>query len=54
MEENVRQEACQFRLITSSSPDLCSEYHTNYFRAFVLHADRNNMKSACHDPEMTR
>lgn len=32
-------------------PDLRPEYHANYYGAFVLDLDGNNIKAVCHLPE---
>jgi catechol 2,3-dioxygenase-like lactoylglutathione lyase family enzyme len=35
----------------NGEPALCPEYHANYFAAFVLDPDGNNIEAVCHDPE---
>jgi hypothetical protein len=33
------------------APGLRPEYHANYYGAFVLDADGNNIEAVCHLPE---
>jgi len=35
----------------NGAPELCPEYHPDYFGAFVLDPDGNNIEAVCHDPE---
>jgi len=34
-------------------PGLRSEYHANYFGAFVIDPDGNNIEAVCHDPALS-
>jgi catechol 2,3-dioxygenase-like lactoylglutathione lyase family enzyme len=35
----------------NGEPALCPEYHPNYFGAYVLDPDGNNIEAVCHAPE---
>jgi len=35
----------------NGQPGLRPEYHPNYYGAFVLDPDGNNVEAVCHDPE---
>lgn len=37
--------------ISEGEPGLRPEYHSNYFGAFVLDPDGNNIEAVCHKPE---
>ena len=36
---------------TTARPVLRAQYHDNYFGAFILDPDGNNLEAVCHDPE---
>ncbi|MEY2560420.1 MAG: hypothetical protein QOG51_835, partial [Verrucomicrobiota bacterium] len=35
----------------NGAPDLCPEYHVNYYAAFVIGPDGHNIEVVCHEPE---
>jgi len=35
----------------NGKPDLCPEYHPNYYGGFVLDPDGHNIEAVCHAPE---
>jgi catechol 2,3-dioxygenase-like lactoylglutathione lyase family enzyme len=35
----------------NGKPDLCPEYHPNYYGAFVFDPDGHNIEAVCHIPE---
>jgi len=35
----------------NGAPDLCPEYHANYYAAFVIGPDGHNIEAVCHEPE---
>ena len=37
--------------IDNGSPGLRPEYHANYFGAFVIDPDGNNIEAVCHEPD---
>ena len=35
----------------NGAPELCPEYHANYYAAFVIGPDGHNVEVVCHEPE---
>ena len=35
----------------NGKPELCPEYHANYYAAFVIGPDGHNIEAVCHEPE---
>ena len=35
----------------NGAPELCPEYHANYYAAFVIGPDGHNIEVVCHEPE---
>jgi len=36
----------------NGAPELCPEYHANYYAAFVIGPDGHNIEVVCHKPEI--